>query len=471
MSVEQAISKILSGSQQIDEAAVKPVSGQVEPNVDRNNTNQSVSADDKKAPVKQGSVTGQASKAEPRHTLASKTPQGSTPSKKANQATAHASAPEAMKKLREGTEIEDSDVEEMIDFVNTLTEEDFRALSEEDQLVISNFVEMFSEEDESDDAVVGEDDVDHAMIEEMSEHEVDPDSVEEFLQSEEADQLDELSRKTLASYVRKAKDDVSRKAHERDSKANRAPEKLSKEEFEVDVTEDVNALLEGESTLTEEFKEKAATIFEAAVVTRVKEELQKIEEAYKETLNGHVEEIRQELVEHIDGYLDLVVEKWIEDNEIALERGLKSEILEEFVEGLKGLFEEHYIDIPDEKFDVVSSMEDQLETVEEKYNEAVNENVELRKHLAEMVRHEIIREAATGLSDTQAEKLQMLAEEITFGDPEEYQAKVQTIRESYFSKKSSGSSKVIDDQPTTLTEASGVMSAYVEALGRTPKFN
>ena len=236
------------------------------------------------------------------------------------------------------------------------------------------------------------------------------------------------------------------------------------------VKEDIDALMNGEE-LSEEFRAKATTIYEAAVTTRVKEEMTRIEEEFNSKLAEQVETIKEGLVEKVDGYLDYVVEQWIAQNEIALEHGMKSEILEGFVSGLKGLFEEHYIDIPEEKFDVMGSLEEQVAELEAKLNETVASNIELSKSLGELKRAELVQEAASGLADTEVEKLKGLAEELTYEDGTTFKTKLQTIRENYFTTKAQSDVKsVVTDTPVdTLTEEKKldpVMAAYTSVLNR-----
>ena len=236
------------------------------------------------------------------------------------------------------------------------------------------------------------------------------------------------------------------------------------------VKEDIDALMNGEE-LSEEFRAKATTIYEAAVMSRVKEEVARIEEEFNSKLAEQVEDIKEGLVEKVDGYLDYVVEQWIAQNEIALEHGMKSEILEGFVSGLKGLFEEHYIDVPEEKFDVLGSLEEQVAELEAKLNETVESNVELNKTIGQLKRAELVQEAAEGLADTEVEKLKGLAEELTYEDEATFKTKLQTIRENYFTTKAQADVKsVVTDAPVdTLTEEKKldpVMAAYTSVLNR-----
>ncbi|NDB58988.1 hypothetical protein EB001_11105 [bacterium] len=221
----------------------------------------------------------------------------------------------------------------------------------------------------------------------------------------------------------------------------------------VNFKEDVDALVNGED-LSEEFKAKAATIFEAAIVTRVKEEVTRLQEEFDAKLEEAVAQNQEGLVEKVDGYLSYVAEQWMENNEIALESGMKSDILEGFVSGLKGLFEEHYIDIPEEKFDVLGSMEETLADLQAKLDEQVAVNVELSKVINEATRESIIADGAEGLAETDKEKFFGLAEELAFEDSESFAKKVQTIRENYFTNKASTivESVVTDTPVENLTE-------------------
>jgi len=225
----------------------------------------------------------------------------------------------------------------------------------------------------------------------------------------------------------------------------------------VNFKEDMDALFNGEE-LTEEFKEKATTIFEAAVMTRINEAFATIEEEFEARLQEEAAKNQEGLVEKVDGYLNYIVEQWFTQNEIALESGMKSEILEGFVSGLKGLFEEHYIDIPEEKFDVLGAQEEAISELQAKLDEQVAVNVELNKALNESTRNEIVDGALDGLTETDKEKFLGLAEELAFEDAESFSKKVQTIRENYFTNKASTlvESVVTDTPVENLTEEKAV---------------
>lgn len=230
----------------------------------------------------------------------------------------------------------------------------------------------------------------------------------------------------------------------------------------------MDALFGGEE-LSEEFKDKATTIYEAAVMSRVKEEVARIEEEFAAKLEEATAEKIEGLVEQVDGYLGYIAEQWIAQNELALEHGIKSEIVESFITGMKGLFEEHYIDVPEEKYDVLGEMETKISALEAKLNEQVEANVALSKTLAESARAEIVREQAAGLSATETEKFQGLVEELSFEDAETFATKVKTIRESYFTNKSATVKSVVTDTPVeSLTEevkkVDPAMARYMAAL-------
>lgn len=234
------------------------------------------------------------------------------------------------------------------------------------------------------------------------------------------------------------------------------------------IQEDVAALINGED-LTEEFKQKAATIFEAAVFNRVKQEVAKLDEAYQVQLEEQVEQIKEGIVEKVDGYLDYVVEQWMEQNEIALERGMKSEILEGFVGGLKGLFEEHYIEIPEEKFDVLGSLEDRVTDLHTKLDEQVETNIGLKAKLAQYQIGSVVSSLSEGLVETDKEKFQALVEELEFDSVESFEKKAQTIRENYFTNKATTTvvESVITDTPVILSESKHVapqMKGYLSIL-------
>jgi len=249
-------------------------------------------------------------------------------------------------------------------------------------------------------------------------------------------------------------------------------EELSEEEeYQIDMSEAVEALLEGEN-LSEEFKEKAKTIFEAAVIERVNAEIANLEEAYAEVLEEQVQEIEEELSSNVDDYLNYVVEQWVAENEVAIEAGLRTELTEEFISGLRQLFAEHYIDIPEDKVSVVEEMASKVSELEDKLNEEIERNVALNKMINESTQNDILTNACEGLTTTQAEKLKSLSEGIEFTSPAEYSQKINILRESYFNS-SVKTENVLDnndveqDGKGMISEGlQGPMANYVRVLGK-----
>ena len=245
-----------------------------------------------------------------------------------------------------------------------------------------------------------------------------------------------------------------------------------KEETEdetIDVSADVDALVKDED-LSEEFKSKAATIFEAAVNSKVKEAKKKMHAGYEEKLKEESEKAKGELVEKVDSYLAYVVEEWMKENELALERGIKGEIAEDFISGLKKLFEEHYISVPDEKYDVLEDQASKIESLEKKLNEEIEKNVELNKANGEKTKTQIVAEASEDLADTAKEKFNKLAEEVEYTNEEDFRAKVKTIKESYFGAKKEASSDIDDvavGESTENVDLSKSMAAYTAAITKT----
>ncbi len=242
------------------------------------------------------------------------------------------------------------------------------------------------------------------------------------------------------------------------------------ETYEVDMSEHVNALLEGEN-LSEEFHAKATTIFEAAVKAKLEEEVALLEQAYAETLEERVEEIMEELASNVDDYLNYVVEQWISENEVAVESALRSELTEDFISGLKSLFAEHYIDIPEEEVQVVEELSATVEELEAKLNEEIHRNVELTSMLAESRKVELAVQVCEGLTDTQTQKLLALVENVEYTDDDSFVEKISTLRENYFpvavnSVNALDRVESADAQTITEENLDGRMALYTKALGK-----
>ena len=238
----------------------------------------------------------------------------------------------------------------------------------------------------------------------------------------------------------------------------------------IDVSEHVNALMTGEGDLSEEFKRKAATVFEAAVKSKVRSEVERMEEDYKTELEENINTTKEELTEKVDTYLNYVVEEWMKENELAIERGLKGEIAEDFISGLKQLFEDHYVDVPDEKYDVLEAQSDKISELESKLNEAIEQSVQLKKNNAGLVKEQVVSEVSSDLADTEIEKFKSLIEDVDYSDEESYRGKLGTLKESYFPNNTPMVTETIDDVETGTAQdvdTSGSMAAYMTAIGRT----
>ena len=239
----------------------------------------------------------------------------------------------------------------------------------------------------------------------------------------------------------------------------------------VDIEDDVNALLGGEE-LSEEFKEKAKTIFEAALNSKVKEIQETLEVQYEEKLQEAREELKASLQERVDSYLEYVSQEWVDENTLAIEHGLKTEMTESFLGGMKSLFEEHYVTIPEDKYDVLESMVEKLDDMETKLNEQIDKNIGLNRRLGESTASNILESVSEGLAATQKEKLASLAESVEFESEDEYRGKLEVLKESYFSRTATESAKETSKAQTlsegvdsTVAPASGGMDAYLQALG------
>ena len=247
-------------------------------------------------------------------------------------------------------------------------------------------------------------------------------------------------------------------------------EAIAEMDYQVDFSEDLNALVESEATLSDGFKSKASTIFEAAIKTKLAEEIDRLEEKYNEELSEEIESTKADLVEKVDTYLNYVVEQWMEDNKVAIESGLRTEIAEKFMTSLKDLFTESYIEVPESKVDLVDELAAEVEELEEAHNTAVAQTLAMQEELEVLKRDAIIREAAEGLAATQVEKLKKLAEDVDFEDAETFAEKVETIKESYFTKKATESADIEeDDDGESIVESSGSMAQYLSAIQRQNK--
>ena len=266
--------------------------------------------------------------------------------------------------------------------------------------------------------------------------------------------------------------DASAKMEETESDEETIAEEETSE-TKYDFTQDVDALVSGEE-LSEEFRVKAATIFEAAVTARVNEESKALQEAFEESLTEEVEKIKTDLAEKVDDYVSYATKQWIEENALAVEHGIKNEMAESFFNGLKDLYVEHNFSVPEEKFNLLDGMTGELDEMEKKLNEQIDTNIALQKRIGEYTRMEIVNDAATGLAETQKEKLASLAEGVEFENEEDFRNKIETIKESYFTRKAEVAEEAKEpteeaSQPLVESNVSGTMGKYVDALARWSK--
>jgi len=265
---------------------------------------------------------------------------------------------------------------------------------------------------------------------------------------------DELSAKYEAILKATAlvEEDDEEEADEEKVESKRTKAAIKAEDLNIDVKDDVEALVQGEDGLTEEFKEKASTIFQAAVQAKVLEEVNKkadeIETQLKEDQDKSSEGFKKEMTEKVDGYLTYVVEEWMKENELAIEKGIRSELVEDFMSGLKTLFAEHYIDIPEEKVDMVDDLFTKVEDLETSLDEEINRGVELQKELAQFKKDDAISEVTKDLADTETEKISKLAEGIEYENQEQYIEKLNVLKESYFPKSDAVTSEITETDET-----------------------
>ena len=262
-------------------------------------------------------------------------------------------------------------------------------------------------------------------------------------------------------------------ADDKDAKST-SKESTDQKAKDIDVKEHIDALTSGESDLSEEFKLKAATIFEAAITSKVKEIAEEMEVDYNKKFDEESAKAKSELVEKVDNYLNYVVNEWMKENELAIEKGIKGEIAEDFIGGLKQLFEDHYIDVPDEKYDVLEAKENEVESLETKLNEQIAKNVELNGKTNLLEKSDILADVASDLTDVSKEKFDKLTEAVEFSNGEDFRNKVMTIKESYFgTKKEANSDSEIDNAVAdnngvdSTQDLSNAMAAYTTAISKT----
>ena len=284
----------------------------------------------------------------------------------------------------------------------------------------------------------------------------------------EADHKDDKEKKEEKEDEKKKMSEAEDKEKEVKKEMQHDDEKKTAKEKvkDMNMKEDVKALTADED-LSEEFKQKAATIFESAVRAKLVEEIEKLESEYETKVEEKTEEVKSEIVEKVDAYLNYVVSEWTKENELAIEKGLRSEIAEDFIGGLKNLFESHYIEIPEEKYNVIENQAAEIEELKRKLNESMDESVELNQKIGEFARDEILVDVASDLAETEKEKFKGLADNIEYKDAADFRTKVETVKESYFPKKkvvSEDETNDVADKP--VSDLSGSMAAYAAAISK-----
>ena len=309
---------------------------------------------------------------------------------------------------------------------------------------------------------------------EEEKHEDDEDQEEEHHMSKEEamkkikEKMKNMSAEKLnAAYKMMGTEMNMKKDDEDDMKKEEVDQSTIEDRLaSVDVSDDVNALTSNED-LSEEFKNKAKTVFEAAIKSKLRSEIVRMEEEKSKSITEEVENIKVELTEKVDAYMNYVVEEWMKENEIALERGLKGEISEDFISGLKTLFEEHYIDVPDEKYDILGQQAEKIDELEKKLNEQIEKNASMKSDNSKLVRESVFSQACSDLTDTEAEKFKGLVEDVEFTDEDSFKEKLDTLKESYFPKAKTVAESV-DSETNTGSESyeTGAMAAYMDAISR-----
>ena len=299
--------------------------------------------------------------------------------------------------------------------------------------------------------------------------------VKEAAHEEEDEEMEEMSKKDLMAAMHKKMEGMHKKDLMAAYKMNMGMHEETDDNIEerisdINVKEDVSALISGED-LSEEIKIKAATIFEAAVKSKIRSEVERMEESYAVQLEEATEVVKEELSEKVDGYLSYVVEEWMRENEIAVERGLKGEIAEDFISGLKQLFEDHYIDVPDEKYDILEAQSEKISELEEKLNSSIQENVERKKVVESLTRDAVMHEMSEELTVTEMEKFKSLTEELEFVSEESFRQKLDTLKEGYFPKTGGEETFAIVDgdseEPAQDIDTTDTIKSYLSAISRT----
>jgi len=320
---------------------------------------------------------------------------------------------------------------------------------------------------EDEDVVDSVDTLEEGSCSEMSKDEMQKEMLK-AMKDMPKDQMEKL----YASYMKEMDMDDEEDEEDVAEKAKMKAEAVDARIKSIDVSDDVDALMNGEGDLSEEFKSKAATIFESAVKSKVRGEIDRMQDAYDQELVESTEAVKSELTDKIDSYLNYVVEEWMKENELAIERGLKGEIAEDFIAGLKQLFEDHYVDVPDEKYDVLEAQSEKIAELEEKVNKSLEDSVSLKEENSNLTRQIVISEATSDLTETEIEKFKSVTEDVEFNSAESFRNKIDTLKENYFPKVVSESTSTIDHVETGQAQdidVSDSMANYMSAISRNVK--
>ena len=341
-----------------------------------------------------------------------------------------------------------------------------KSLAAGDEVEMKDDQEIISEKEKTDEGM--HDDKKEGMHGEMSKMEM----IKAMKDMET--EMKEMDKKMVMSMYHKMKEMMAKEmSHEESEKEALKKEAVEQRIKEINVQEHVEALMSGEGDLSDDFKKKAATVFESAVKSKVRDEVTRLQENYDNELEEATKSVKSELTEKVDTYLNYVVEEWMKENELAVERGLKGEIAEDFIAGLKQLFEDHYVDIPDEKYDVLQAQSDKIAELEEKVNKTLEESINFKKSNDELTRNKVISESTSDLADTEIEKFKELTQDVDFEDEESFKGKLDTLKESYFPKVIKEATETIDYVETgneqSDNDTTDSMQAYMSAIGRTVK--
>ena len=326
-----------------------------------------------------------------------------------------------------------------------------KPLAAGDELEMTDDQETISEKEETDEGV----------------HEMSKMEMIKAMKDMETEMKDMPVEMVKATYDKMKEMMAKEMSHEESEKEALKKEAVEQRIKEINVQEHVEALMSGEGDLSDDFKKKAATVFESAVKSKVRDEVTRLQENYDSELEEATKSVKADLTEKVDTYLNYVVEEWMKENELAVERGLKGEIAEDFIAGLKQLFEDHYVDIPDEKYDVLQAQSDKIAELEEKVNKTLEESINFKKSNDELTRNKVISESTSDLADTEIEKFKELTQDVEFEGEDNFKEKLNTIKESYFPKVSKEASETIDNvetgpaQDIDLTDS---MAAYTKAI-------